>query len=175
MLNLADAQQGTREPCYDISNAECVAQGLQEALKLWYLLFVSSAAANALRCLPFCCLCDGILPRKWTAVNESTGIRGKFCSWCCCFVKKRLVWTEQKRNLFPVRFRGFHCSSDAGRGGGGAEEARCYWTRREEGVAEMRWWAVLPYGNLSTTPSLHPHSRHKLSFIPMSFHQYMYY
>lgn len=103
-------------------------------LKRWYLVFVYSAA-KALCSLPFCCLCDGIPPRKWTAVNESTKIKGKFCSWSYCFVKKRLVWTGQKRNLFSVRFRGFHCSSDVrksrragrGRSGGGSlllDEAR---------------------------------------------------
>lgn len=116
-------------------------------LKLRYVLFVYSAA-NVLCSLPFCCLCDGIPPRKWTAVNDSTKLRGKFCSWSCCFVKKRLVLTQRQRNLFSVRFRGFHCSSDARksrRAGreGGAEEARCYWARHDRGGANKRWWAVL--------------------------------
>lgn len=89
---------------------ESVSQRIQDAFEtdIWYLFTVLRMCF-----LPCCCLCDGIPPRKWTAINDSTNIRGKFCSWSRCFVKKMLVLIQQKRNLFSVCFRGFHCSSDA--------------------------------------------------------------
>lgn len=98
-----------------------VSQRIQDAFEsdIWYLFTVLRMCF-----LPCCCLCDGIPPRKWTAINDSTNIRGKFCSWSRCFVKKCWFWYSRSVTYFPSVSVGFTAVATraraAGRGGGGA-------------------------------------------------------